>query len=558
MSDAQNFLRYLWADKPSEYAIQLWRKADHKSYYRPTVDSSVDWINNNGDSDIYMAAGLAGSVQSPNKRRTTNQAVVAIAGVWADIDVNGGPDGKSGVAHSWEEAQNLAEYLMQPTLLVHSGYGLQAWWLFETVWCFADSDERDHAQKVVQGFQGALKSEAKKRGYTIDSTFDLARLMRVPGGFNHKGTSPQEVTLFDDGGPRYSVEQVEDVGREFQTEAHNRVKLMSGDGVEVIVDPKAQPPFDKFSMAIEVSDEFKAAWEHRAKGGDHGDLSRWDLTLANYMAGMAWTPQEMVDTLIAFRRKYDPQDSKGKFKHTAYYKQTIGKALATAHYDKETAFAEADREEAETQLAISSNDAGLNPDATVSLFNRVVRGPKIKNLMQYGTDHDNTRYVIILEDGRDIQLGRVENLLQLQKFSEHFVTKTGHLCQADNKNWKRAVQALIKTATVIEHEDDTRGNRSLVQILKYANPSKSNDRDSAAREGDPFEYGDYLHVHSGSFTFWLQRQGGEARTKEADAQQMLMAAGFEKMTVLNYNKPDGKGTTKRGYFRIPLDQIGDQ
>ena len=43
----------------------------------------------------------------------------------------------------------------------------------------------------------------------LDSTYDLARVFRVPGSCNGKADAPAPVRLLDDGGPRYTIEQID-------------------------------------------------------------------------------------------------------------------------------------------------------------------------------------------------------------------------------------------------------------------------------------------------------------------------------------------------------------
>jgi hypothetical protein len=164
LSDASTFLHALWDTKPDGTAVQLWRKSDSKNFTFPNLEAASDWVTGNGPTcDCYMAAGLAARTGPPSRNRTTARQIVGIAGVWADIDVNGGPEGKRGAAPTFEAALELAESLALPTITINSGYGLQAWWLFHSVWTFETEAERESAAKIVLGFQGALRAEAKKR-----------------------------------------------------------------------------------------------------------------------------------------------------------------------------------------------------------------------------------------------------------------------------------------------------------------------------------------------------------------------------------------------------------
>jgi putative DNA primase/helicase len=178
------FLRRLWPDPlPEGTRIALWTKATHKSRYlsSPAEAGQVD-----GAVDVYFSAGLVPAGLSASVRLKAQEAK-AIPGVWADIDINGGPEDKKNAAPDMETAIALAGSVLEPTILVNSGYGLQAWWLFEGgPWVFDGEADRARAAQVAQGWVARHQAIAREQGFKIDSVGDLARLMRLPGTCNGK------------------------------------------------------------------------------------------------------------------------------------------------------------------------------------------------------------------------------------------------------------------------------------------------------------------------------------------------------------------------------------
>jgi hypothetical protein len=63
---------------------------------------------------------------------------------------------------------------------------VQAYWLFRELWTFDDGAERAAGGALSRGFQGAMMDLARTKGWTIDMTADLARVLRVPGTWNRK------------------------------------------------------------------------------------------------------------------------------------------------------------------------------------------------------------------------------------------------------------------------------------------------------------------------------------------------------------------------------------
>jgi putative DNA primase/helicase len=134
----------------------------------------------------------------PTERLKAGQ-VAGIVGLWADIDV-AGPGHRAARRYPPDlaAARDLVTALPRPpSILVDSGHGLHAWWLVEGgPWMFADAAERAHAARVAAGWQLLLQAKAGHRGWDIDSTADLARVLRVPGTMNRKvPDTPVEVRV---------------------------------------------------------------------------------------------------------------------------------------------------------------------------------------------------------------------------------------------------------------------------------------------------------------------------------------------------------------------------
>src|SRR5262249_12545318 len=132
--------------------------------------------------DCYVGVALSPS-NFGHARRCPADRTAGIVGLWADIDI-ADPTAHKGMAYplTQEDACTLlASAALQPSLVVHSGHGLQAWWLFDKPWLFATSDDRKQAARLAKHWQGHLRRLASVSGWTIDSTADLARVLRVPG-----------------------------------------------------------------------------------------------------------------------------------------------------------------------------------------------------------------------------------------------------------------------------------------------------------------------------------------------------------------------------------------
>ncbi|SHF70570.1 Protein of unknown function [Desulfofundulus australicus DSM 11792] len=149
-----------------------------------------------GSFDVYYGIGLQGQKLASNQRGKVDR-VIAIPGLWLDIDCQGGTHTATNLP-TFEEARDfLTEFPLPPSIVVHSGGGLHVYWLFRQLWTFRNNAEREQAVALVARFQQAFIALAGARGWKLDNTSDLARVLRVPGTLNHKGAEPVPVRVLE-------------------------------------------------------------------------------------------------------------------------------------------------------------------------------------------------------------------------------------------------------------------------------------------------------------------------------------------------------------------------
>ena len=206
-AEARRFLRLLFGRAPAEAYLLVWEKrgGDKVSTWFPAKrvdDAAAFAVRQQGD--VYFGVCLSPKDYGPRQRCPQKEAL-GVVGLWVDIDVAGEGHMKPNLPATFDEALDLACSLgVAPSAVIDSGHGLHAWWLFFEPWVFSDSAERDEARAVSERLQAALRRNAEARGWTIDSTHDLARVLRVPGTVNHKG-APVPVRLVEaDGTIRYT------------------------------------------------------------------------------------------------------------------------------------------------------------------------------------------------------------------------------------------------------------------------------------------------------------------------------------------------------------------
>ncbi len=272
--------------------------------------------------EVYFGAGLAGANFG---KRNCAKDVVAVGGLWADIDLTAPWRPHKPLPRTIEEARAIIEKLpFPPSLIVDSGHGLQPWWVFKEPWTFDTDEERLQAAKVAKGWIETVRGAAQSLGFEVDSVGDLARIMRPPGTFNRKGETPVEVRMIEDHPERrYNPCDFEPFMAEDVSLDDERI-----DAGGLVLRADAEPPADKFAALIQACPSFAQAWNRQRPDLADQSQSAYDLSLADIAALNGWTDQEIADLISAARRKHGQKPEKAL--RPDYIAKTIGEARASA------------------------------------------------------------------------------------------------------------------------------------------------------------------------------------------------------------------------------------
>jgi hypothetical protein len=322
---ASTFLRGLWGDVPPGLIQVVVRNSGWRTTFIRACEAA-DVIATPGRPDVYTGVGTA--LRDLGKyRRGGITNIGGLAGLWLDIDVNGGPDHITGRAPSKTEALELAGRHADPTVIVDSGYGLHAWYVFQHPWMFTSEAEREHAREVAAQWYELHRKSALADGWTIDGTSDISRLLRLPGTTNAKGGAEVPVDALEHRGDRHHRQDLEQLAATV-----GPVTVSSGAGAGL---PDLRPvdgsglSGDRLALLFEASPEFADTFHHRRRVGD-GSLSSYDMSLASQAASFM-TDQEIAELIARHRLHHDPTD--GKHRRVKYLQTTIAKARQQATRD---------------------------------------------------------------------------------------------------------------------------------------------------------------------------------------------------------------------------------
>jgi putative DNA primase/helicase len=362
------FLTALFSENPKGQ-ILIWAKdpasgGKKLSYWGPTPMEVLGRVPTKylQDWDVYYGIGLSPSDRGPYYRCEAEE-IIGIGELWSDFDV-AGPGHKESPGKVYPPTFEAIDLILgqgplPPSFVVCSGGGLQPHWLLDRVWYFKDAEERERAVALIIRWQEHLRSMMQINGWALDSTHDLARVMRLPGTFNHKiKGNPRAVELR----PfnvlrRYTLQEIIEAVPASTPARADIFSLSSRAGTEepnavaFTIRPDAEPPGELLTTLLDLHPKFKGSWDRNRPDMIDQSPSAYDMSLAVLAASAGWSDQEIVDLLIAWRRKHGIEAKLRK----DYYDTTLRKAQAAA-FEKLRAIMDEDPED----FAADPDGRGVN------------------------------------------------------------------------------------------------------------------------------------------------------------------------------------------------------
>ena len=210
MSEATiKFLRTIFGEQfPGK--LSIWTKQDRKTRFfggDELTECAKYCMDRSQDSDVYFGACLLRANIPPGRRGTADD-VVAMPGLWLDIDV--GSEGHTGknyppdVQTAWKLVR---KFPLEPSIAVRTGHGLHTYWCFEDLQMLEDPLTREKAKKLSRDFQAVMAKNFRDFGFDLDNVGDLARVLRVPGTRNFKTKDVKDVKIIHVKGKKDAVIQ---------------------------------------------------------------------------------------------------------------------------------------------------------------------------------------------------------------------------------------------------------------------------------------------------------------------------------------------------------------
>lgn len=192
---------------------RLWRGARYGYYWRPTPDDTKRrgeslWVYAAspppppaGWHDVYFSVHPLRSAGTASQRSGQNaERVGAVGCLYADFDAKHQAGGMDGVmAH-------IATLPLRPSILVATGGGVHAYWLFDKPVAITTPERRAKMERAQRLWVDAIV-------HADPAAKDLGRVLRLPGTRNYKYDPPRTVSIIEFSDRQYSLEAIAEVLR---------------------------------------------------------------------------------------------------------------------------------------------------------------------------------------------------------------------------------------------------------------------------------------------------------------------------------------------------------
>lgn len=531
----------------------LWCAPAKRSFWSTDVDALVKraktWEKQK--QNVYFGVGMSSA--PPKQGRGKLHDITAIPCLWADIDY-GKPEGAGGRKYAPNEAAALRfvdGLPVRPSILTHTGHGLQGFWLLDAPEVFFDPQARDEAAGIARGWIAYLNSQAAKMGFSLDPVGDLTRVMRLPGPPNVKGDPvPTRVIYPEKDPPRYSIDVLKARGGACLYGASAR-QPASVEVPDVIVVPAVVEALQ------ENNDKFRETWAgNRDKSWSP---SEYDLSIASIMAEAKIPDQDIAQAILAFRHKMGWAPEKARRKD--YLDRTISRAKSASAVPMARKARTAAVEKATEGIQDASTD--IAPDRREKLLKHlsVFFGLPIARIIKHG--RENSRYSFVAPDGRETHIGTSDQLLSQSWMRARMVDASDSVLErAKADKWDDIIKAVIEIAEFVELRENERHVEVSDWLAEYfvergcTRVEEDKDATSAAiMSSEPILQNGHAYVNARAFGSFVRSLTGTSHPNNREVQSLLRLAGFEEGASMQ-TRWNGRNIHRR-YWRGPVPAGGD-
>jgi hypothetical protein len=415
-------------------------------------------------------------------------------------------------------------------------------------------------------------------GYAIDSTFDLTRVLRIPGTLNYKYDPPRECRVIRDSVDlRYNPADLESVIEpadmiEATTRANGGVgtspkpspvagapvaprppapavadaNATSESRGRLVYDPAAKIDVDLFEALSANDPKFTKTWDRKRKDLKDQSPSGYDMALAHIAIQAGLTDQDILNLCIAWRRKHGEAL---KLDRPDYWERyTI--AHARAAYDRKAVI-----ERLHSNVDPSPDSTpGATEDSRADALDVVSKliGVRVRHVFRY--TQDPPKFRLVTNNG-EIELGGVENLIGQAAFRNAVASMERKLIPTFKApDWQAVAQNLLNACEDVDTGDEsTDKGMAKGWIGRYLDENPPGDlSDQAIANQTPYFKSDTpgrVFIFGAAFREWLGRRELEKISGKQLGIYLRKIGGEPKSE--SYKGSDGQSPTTRSVWQLP-------
>ncbi len=495
-----DFLSQLWQFKPEELYVLLWTLPDKRSHWYRDIAAAAEFVLKSRGLDVYVGVGLSRADYGPT-RRCASEEIAGISGFWADFDLRSDAHDKKSLPTTIPDALSVIPASMPPTIVIATGNGVHAWWLFKEPYLFDSDEDRQATANQVVRWNTLLCLNASSRGWAYDRLSDLARILRIPGTQNLKDpANPKDVALHLFTDRRYNLSDFEEYLDDAAIPDSQAQEKAAREWAErftdtpLVINTDARIPQEMLDGWMAADMRFKNTWLRQRHDLKDQSQSGYDLALANFGIETSLNEQQIVELIIHHRRQFAQKPRT----RVDYFQRTIATASRrSSGVDAPAVLADAPTPGPTTgnpappgahgapQATWSRNSASPDPATAKALLCQHISeilGVRICRLVKF-TGKEPT-FHMELEEGK-IEFTSVGKLISQESVRLAIAAQIGKLIRKlKPKVWEQLAQAMLD-ACIVEQggEENEWEGAARMYVAQYLSETGFID----ALEGQPFQ-----------------------------------------------------------------------
>ncbi len=529
--DEQKFLDALFGNKPDGTYINIWTLPQKRSNFFSSLKNAKQYIQKTKslEMDLYISCGIFD--KSLGKfQRGEKKDIIGLPALYMDIDVaDKDAHEKQYLPPTIDAAVSLVHgHGIDPSIIVNTGHGIHTWWVFKEPLITDDPNQIYELELVNARLQATIQQRAEKQGWKLDSTYDVTRVMRIPGTYNRKiADKPKQVKIIYQTDVRYADTE------DFEGFILSESEYYKGSSVTVaekevitenlVLNSNAQVDQEKFDALAAVEPRFFRSWSANRPDLRKHSASELALSISSFAAAAGWTDQEIANLIIAFYRKHLSnkklvRNGKGPTMKKALRPDFIAATIAKARSNKSKEFIKDYEENVLPSIGTKYNKQ-IDPDGKkIREFIRSKIGLDIVTIIKYKQEEGASYEMKVIHDNdiKKINFPDTKSYATFSKFREcvyNEISKWIILRPMKNKGvkaqWDEIFMHFRFLEVVREIGDYTVVHRMRSWIADYLEGKAHLTPGESLRMSEPFIKDGHWHIYAQPFRQWAYSRRGQ-------------------------------------------------